>query len=84
MLFTENRTLNGKSTGICLSWFKGDLKGMKYFAHAGGGGGYYCEIRIYPDLGIGSTIFFNRTGMSDQRFLDKIDRLYLENGYRSA
>ena len=84
MLFTENSTLNGKSTGMCLSWFKGDLKGINYFAHAGGGGGYYCEIRIYPDLGLGSTIFFNRTGMSDQRFLDKIDRIYLENGYRSA
>ena len=79
ILFTENFTTNNKPTGMCLSWFKGQLNGTNYFAHAGGGGGYYCEIRIYPDLGIGSLIFFNRTGMSDQRFLDRIDKIYLEN-----
>ena len=58
---------------MCLGWFAGDLNGNKYFAHAGGGGGYYCEIRIYPDLNKGSVIFFNRSGMSDERYLDKLD-----------
>ena len=79
ILFIENYTANNKPTGMCLSWFRGHLKGNIYFAHAGGGGGYYCEIRMYPDLGLGSIIFFNRTGMSDQRFLDRIDKIYLEN-----
>ncbi|MCX6303504.1 MAG: serine hydrolase [Bacteroidetes bacterium] len=74
MLFTENYTSNNKATGMCLSWFSGQLNGRQYFAHAGGGGGYYCEIRIYPDLGIGSVIMFNRTGMSDERYLDKLDK----------
>jgi CubicO group peptidase (beta-lactamase class C family) len=78
LLFTENHTTNGKATGMCLSWFIGQLNGHKYFAHAGGGGGYYCEIRIYPYRGIGSVFFFNRTGMSDERFLDKVDKLYFE------
>ena len=78
-LFTENFTAGNKPTGMCLSWFKGQLKGNVYFTHAGGGGGYYCEIRIYPDLGLGSVIFFNRTGMTDERFLDKVDKLYFEN-----
>lgn len=73
LLFIENYTLSNKSTGMCLSWFTGELKGRKYFAHAGGGGGYYCEIRIYPEQGFGSVIFLNRTGMSDERFLDKVD-----------
>lgn len=77
-LFTENHTMNGKSTGMCLSWFIGQLNGNRYFAHAGGGGGYYCEIRLYPDKEIGSVIFFNRTGMSDERFLDKPDRYYFQ------
>jgi CubicO group peptidase (beta-lactamase class C family) len=74
MLFTENYTANNKATGMCLSWFSGRLNGKQYFAHAGGGGGYYCEIRIYPDLGIGSVIMFNRTGMTDERILDKLDK----------
>ncbi len=74
MLFVENFTNQEKPTGMCLSWFSGQLNGNKYFAHAGGGGGYYCEIRIYPDSGIGSVIMFNRTGMKDERFLDTLDK----------
>lgn len=79
LLFTENFTNNNKATGMCLAWFSGQLNGKKYFAHAGGGGGYYVEIRIYPDIGIGSIVFFNRTGMSDERFLDRVDKIYFEN-----
>jgi D-alanyl-D-alanine carboxypeptidase len=79
LLFTENFTNEKKPTGMCMAWFSGQLNGMKYFAHAGGGGGYYVEIRIYPDSGIGSLVFFNRTGMSDERFLDKVDKIYFEN-----
>ncbi len=78
MLFAENVTNTGQETGVCLSWFRGQLNGHQYFAHAGGGGGYYCEIRIYPDPGIGSVIMFNRTGMKYERFLDKVDLFYLK------
>lgn len=62
---------------MCLGWFTGELNGIPYYAHAGGGGGYYCEIRIYPEEKIGSVIFFNRSGMSDEKFLDKVDRFFL-------
>ncbi len=62
------------NTGMCFSWFCGRLNGVRYCAHPGGGGGYYCEVRIYPDIGKGSVIFFNRTGMRDERCLDRIDR----------
>lgn len=77
LLFRENHTSDGKATGMCLSWFCGQLKGAIYFAHAGGGGGYYCEIRIYPALGLGSVIMFNRTGMTDARFLDRTDNYFI-------
>lgn len=77
MLFQENKSNNGRNTGMCLSWFSGQLGGYNYYAHAGGGGGFYCEIRIYPGLNIGSVVFFNRTGMSDERYLDKLDKLYI-------
>jgi len=77
MLFQENKTNKGENTGMCLSWFTGELYSNKYYAHAGGGGGYYCEIRIYPDLKTGSVVFLNRTGMSDERFLDKLDKYFM-------
>lgn len=79
LLFQENLTNSGKKTGMCLAWFSGELDGNRYFAHAGGGGGYYCEIRIYPDIKRGSVIFFNRTGMSDERFLDKTDKFLIHD-----
>ncbi len=74
LMLTENKTTRGKATGMCMSWFTGTLHGHNFYTHAGGGGGYYCEIRIYPGIGIGSVIMFNRTGMTDERFLDKIDK----------
>lgn len=78
MMFTENLTKEGEPTGMSLSWYTGNLNGVKYFTHAGGGGGYYCEIRLYPEKETGSIIIFNRTGISDERYLDKVD-LFLIN-----
>lgn len=78
LLFTENFTNRNSPTGMCLSWFKGTLNGNTYFTHAGGGGGYYCEVRIYPTLGIGSLVLFNRSGLRDERFLDKVDKFFIE------
>jgi D-alanyl-D-alanine carboxypeptidase len=76
ILFRENFTNNKRSTGMCLSWFKGNINGHPYYAHTGGGGRYYCEIRIYPKNDLGSVVFFNRTGIRDERFLDKVDQIY--------
>jgi D-alanyl-D-alanine carboxypeptidase len=73
-LFSENVLHGGKPSGMSLSWFTGELNGHACYAHAGGGGGYYAELRVYPGLGRGSVIFFNRSGMSDERFLDRVDR----------
>ena len=61
-------------TPMTLGWFTGRLDGVPYFAHAGGGGGYYCEIRLYPGLGRASVFMSNRTGIKDERILDRIDR----------
>jgi D-alanyl-D-alanine carboxypeptidase len=79
MLFTENYTIDQKSTGMCLSWFTDKLNGETYYAHAGGGGGYYCEVRLYPQAGIGSVIMFNRSGMTNEKYLDKLDQFYFKN-----
>ena len=77
LLFTENHTNDNRSTGMCLSWFCSQMNGVKYFAHPGGGGGFYCELRLYPEINRGSVIMFNRTGISNERFLDKIDKYFV-------
>ncbi len=76
ILFTEP-TINGKATGMAHSWFTGMLKGNRYFAHAGGGGGYYVELRVYPDLRVGSVILFNRSGIRDERILSETDQSFI-------
>jgi D-alanyl-D-alanine carboxypeptidase len=78
-LFTENMLSNGTPSGMCSAWFTGILNGTRYYTHAGGGGGYYIELRLYPDLSLGSIIIFNRSGMSDERFLDKVDRYFIKS-----
>lgn len=82
-LFTES-VIHGKPTGMALSWFTGSLKGNRYLAHAGGGGGYYVELRLYPDLGVGSVIMYNRSGMRDERMLDRADQFFVSEGSGSA
>jgi CubicO group peptidase (beta-lactamase class C family) len=76
LLFTET-IINNKPTGMSLSWYSGKFDGHDYFAHAGGGGGYYVELRLYPALEKGSVIRFNRTGLNDKRILDKADGYFI-------
>jgi D-alanyl-D-alanine carboxypeptidase len=76
ILFTE-RVIDDEPTGMSLSWYTGELKGHTYFSHAGGGGGYYVELRVYPELGVGSVIVYNRSGMTDERILDKADSFFV-------
>lgn len=81
-LFTET-VIRQRPTGMALSWFTGFLKGNKYVVHAGGGGGYYTELRIYPEARAGSVILYNRSGLRDERMLDQTDRFFLtENRVR--
>jgi CubicO group peptidase (beta-lactamase class C family) len=76
-LFTEQPLRNGKPGGMALGWFTGKLAGHAYRHHAGGGGGFYCEARIYPQAGLASLLLTNQSGFSDGRYLDGFDRLYL-------
>lgn len=78
-MLTESITNSGKSTSMALGWFKGKLGEHDYYCHAGGGGGYYSEIRLYPSLGIGSVVMTNSSGMTDKRILDHLDFKYIKH-----
>ena len=76
-MLSAQKTNNGTLTEMCLGWFKGTLSGQDYYCHAGGGGGYYSEIRLYPEHGYGSLIMLNSSGMKDERILDYLDNEHL-------
>jgi D-alanyl-D-alanine carboxypeptidase len=63
----------GPGPSHSLGWFCGKLHGARWCAHAGGGAGYYGELRIYPDLGCASALLLNRPGLRDARLLDDVD-----------
>jgi len=74
-MFTEQKS------NMSFGWFTGILNGCRYVAHAGGGGGYYCEIRIYPELNIASAILRNRSSFRDLRLLDKVDGRFISSRF---
>ncbi len=78
-LMWEIGTTRSGERGRGLAWVCGNLQGERYFAHTGGAGGYYCEIRIYPDARRASVIMTNNTGISNQHYLDSVDRCFLKN-----
>jgi CubicO group peptidase (beta-lactamase class C family) len=77
IMFSKQKTNNGKEIGMTLGWFVGKLNNMNYFGHPGAGGGYYCEMRAYPEKNLITAIMFNRSGIRDERFLDIIDPFFL-------
>jgi D-alanyl-D-alanine carboxypeptidase len=81
-LFAEHMLDGGKPSGVGLAWFTGTLDGHRYLHHAGGGGGYYAELRLYPALRRGSVLLFNRTGLTNVRFLDRVDRYHILSSRR--
>jgi len=77
LLWQNGATHSAAPSPYGLAWFLGSMDGIRYCSHTGGGGGYYCEIRIYPDAGLASVIMTNNTGISGQRLLNRIDRYFL-------
>ena len=76
-LFKIGMTNSGESISRGSDWYYGSLNGQRYFMHTGGAGGYYCQIRIYPDAKRASVIMTNNTGISGQHYLDGIDAVLL-------
>ena len=72
-LFTEQILSDGDWGGHSLGWFSDVQNGTSYVCHAGGGGGFYTELRIYPNKGIASLLLTNKSGFSDERILSKVD-----------
>jgi len=71
-------TVPGPGPSRSLGWFGGKLRSQRWLAHAGGGLGYYGELRLYPDLHAVSCLLTNAPGLSDAKCLDEIDAAWLD------
>ena len=77
MFFSQQEGAGRKPVPMTLGWHIGDLEGTRFFYKEGGGGGYHCEMRIYPEHGLGSVIMVNETGSSCTRAQAAADRFFL-------
>ncbi len=65
LFYETQRTSDGEEIAMTLGWHKGTLEGRDYYYKAGGGPGYSCNIRVYPDKGLASVWLSNRMEASE-------------------
>jgi len=73
-LFSEQqRTTSGTPVPMTLGWHIGDRAGTRFHFKEGGGGGFHCEMRVYPQRGLASVVLSNATAFDVKGCLDTLD-----------
>ena len=79
LLETRQTDGAGRSIPMTLGWHVGETHGVAYFFKEGGGGGFHSEMRIYPSRGIATVVLANSTEFGSTRFLNRVDRTFVES-----
>lgn len=74
LFYKQQINNDGGLVNMTLGWHIGHNENIRYFFKEGGGGGFHCEMRIYPDQGIASVIMVNKTIFKPKKVLDSIDK----------
>ena len=76
--FSKQLYKGNKPSKQTLGWWHGEVNGHPSYFHPGGGGGYSCEIRIYPKSGLVRVMMMNKTQtFGDLKMFSDIDKLWL-------
>jgi len=78
LLYSQQKTNDGDLIDMTLGWHIGYNKSVKYYFKEGGGAGFHCEMRIYPDQSIASIIMVNKTSFKPKKTLDRIDKEFFD------
>jgi len=79
LMFAPVKLSNDKEIPQYLAWMKKYLKNETVILHPGGGGGYSCLFRIYPNQKMVTVLLINRTQtFKDLKLLDKIDYYFFK------
>lgn len=75
LLFTPQKNIDGKPLKHSLGLWQRTENVETYFFHPGGGGGYSCELRIYPDSNKVCVLMMNKTQtFSDFKIISKLEK----------
>ena len=77
-LYAQQKTAYGESFDMTLGWHIGKLSSTKYYFKEGGGAGFHCEMRIYPDNGLASVIIVNETSLNTKKELSQLDSSFVK------
>lgn len=78
--FTPQKYNTNRIAKQTLGWWHGLVEGHKSYFHPGGGGGYSCEVRIYPESGTVRVMMMNKTQtFGDLKMFSEIDKLWLNS-----
>jgi D-alanyl-D-alanine carboxypeptidase len=76
LLETQQANNAGEPIPMTLGWHIGEVNGVVYYFKEGGGGGFHCEMRLYPSLGIASVVMVNDTQFNSSQFLNRVDAVF--------
>jgi len=78
--FSHQKNNRGRDIETTLGWHRGRVADISYYGKPGGGPGFQSNIRVYPERGIATVWFVNKTGISENainKFTDALDRYFL-------
>jgi CubicO group peptidase (beta-lactamase class C family) len=77
LFFEQQKTNSGEAVEMTPGWHIGTSNGSRFFFKEGGGGGFHCEMRIYPEQRLASVVIANNTSFGVKDFLDTADKEFL-------
>lgn len=78
LLYSQQSVASGKKIDMTLGWHIRQLDKMTYFYKEGGGAGFCCEMRVYPEAGLASVLMLNRTSFNFKKNLSALDRFFVQ------
>jgi D-alanyl-D-alanine carboxypeptidase len=77
-LFCEPQRTTRGPIAMTPGWHVGMAGSVRALYKEGGGGGFHCMMRLYPDSGIGTVVMTNATAYDVRRLLDAVDPQFLD------
>ena len=76
LFYAPQQTTSGVTIPMSLGWHIKTLSGRPCFYKEGGGGGFHCMMRLYPESGMSSLVMTNATVFDVRGLMDVIDPLF--------
>jgi D-alanyl-D-alanine carboxypeptidase len=78
-LFYEQQRAGDRPVPMTPGWHIGSRHGTRIFFKEGGGGGFHCMMRLYPDKDLGIVVMSNATAFSVRRLIDASDATFMSS-----